>query len=122
VRQSTFRSGPYAGNDVPLSPRRTLAVRGDWTPVAGQRLTGGVQWVGTQTPQFDNACRMPAYTTVDARYAVDWRNAEFSLGVSNLLDKRYYTQAFGCTPAGQVTSIYPEAGRAVTAAVRVNFK
>jgi iron complex outermembrane receptor protein len=122
VRQSTFLSGPYAGNDVPLSPRRTLAVRGDWSPVAGQRLTGGVQWVGTQTPQFDNACRMPAYTTVDARYAVDWRNAEFSLGVSNLLDKRYYTQAFGCTPAGQVTSIYPEAGRAVTAAVRVNFK
>jgi iron complex outermembrane receptor protein len=121
LRQSTFRSGPYAGNDVPLSPNQTLALRGDWTPLAGHRLTGGVQWVGEQTPQFDNACRIPAYATVDVRYAVEWRNAEFSLGVANLLDQRYYSQAFGCTAAGQVTSIYPEPGRAATAAVRVQF-
>ena len=32
----------------------------------------------------------------------------------------YFTQAFGCA-GGQVTSIYPEAGRAFTASARVQF-
>src|SRR5690606_17880716 len=44
-REARFRAGPYAGKDVPLVPQRTLAVRGDWTPVAGHRLSGGVNWV-----------------------------------------------------------------------------
>jgi iron complex outermembrane receptor protein len=43
-----------------------------------------------------------------------------SLGVSNLLDAKYYTQAFTCN-AGVTNGIYPEAGRAVTAALRVKF-
>jgi iron complex outermembrane receptor protein len=42
------------------------------------------------------------------------------LGVSNLFDKKFFTQAFGCA-AGVTTAIYPEAGRAVTAALRVRF-
>jgi iron complex outermembrane receptor protein len=123
VRKASFRSGPYAGNDVPLVPRRTAALRGEWTPANGHLLTGGVQWVGAQRADFNNACRIPAYSTVDVRYRYDWRNVELSLGASNLLDRRYFTQAFlvaglGCD-AG--LGIYPEPGRAVTAAVRVKF-
>jgi len=120
VRQATFRSGPYAGRDLPLVPRKTLAVRADWTPMTGHRLTGGVNWVSSQHPDFDNACTVPAYTTANVRYAYQWQKVELSLGISNLFDKKYYTQAFGCS-AGVTTSIYPEAGRAVTAAVRVHF-
>ena len=120
LRKATFRFGPYAGRDVPLVPRKTLAVRADWTPAAGHRVSGGVNWVSSQHPDFNNACSMPAYTTADVRYAFQWQQVELSLGVSNLLDKKYFTQAFGCA-AGVTTSIYPEAGRAVTAAMRVRF-
>ena len=120
LRESTFRSGPHAGRDVPLAPRKTLSVRGDWTPAEGHRLMGGVNWVSSQHPDFDNACSVPAYTTADLRYAYAWQRLELSLGVTNLFDRRFYTQAFGFA-AGVTTSIYPEAGRALTAAVRVKF-
>jgi iron complex outermembrane receptor protein len=120
LRQATLRSGPHAGRDVPLVPRRTLSVRADWAPAPGQRVTGGVNWVSSQHPDFDNACTVPAYTTADVRYAYRWRQLELSLAVSNLFDRKYYTQAFGCA-AGVTSAIYPEAGRSLTAAVRVHF-
>jgi iron complex outermembrane receptor protein len=120
VRKASFRAGPYAGRDVPLVPRRTVALRADWAVAEGHRVSGGVNWVSSQHPDFANACAMPSYTVADVRYAYTWRAAELSLGVNNLADRKYYTQAFRCA-AGVTTAIYPEAGRAVTAALRVKF-
>lgn len=120
LRRATFRDGPYSGKDVPRTPRRTLALRADWVPLAGHRLSGGLNFVGPQHPDFANVCRMPAYTTADARYAVQVKNMELSFGVNNLFDRDFYTQAFGCT-GGQTSSIYPEAGRTFTAALRASF-
>ena len=120
LREATFRSGANAGKDVPLVPRRVLALRADWGFAANQRVTGGVQWVGEQHPDFANTCRIPAYTTLDARYAYTIRNTELSIAGTNLLDRKYYTQAFTCA-AGVTGGIFPEAGRALTAAVRVKF-
>lgn len=120
LRRSTFREGPYSGNDVPLAPRRTITLRADWVPLAGHRVSGGVNFVGSQHPDFANVCRMPSYTTTDARYAVQVNNLELSFGVNNLFDRDFYTQAFGCT-GGQTSSIYPEAGRTFTAALRLSF-
>lgn len=120
LRRATFREGPYVGKDVPLTPRRSLALSADWVPAPQHRLTGGVNFVGSQHPDFANACRMPAYTTAYARYALNVQNVELSLGVNNLFDRDFYTQAFGCA-GGQTTSIYPEAGRTFVAAVRVSF-
>lgn len=120
-REAKFRSGPYAGNDVPLAPRRTVSVRADFAPVAGHRVTGGVNWVAAQYPDFDNSCRMPSYVTADARYAWQFHpGAELALGVTNLFDRDYYTQAFACA-GGQPSSLYPEAGRQLTASLRVQF-
>lgn len=120
LREAKFRAGPYRGRDVPLVPRQTVALRADWTPAAAHRVSGGVNWVGSQHPDFANACTIPSYTTADARYAYEWQRLELSLAVANLFDRRYYTQAFGCA-AGATTSIYPEPGRTVTAALRVTF-
>lgn len=120
TRRARFTAGAYQGKDVPLTPRHTLSVRADWSPAAGHRIDGGINLVSSQSPDFDNACRMPSYTTADLRYAYQWNQAEFALGVSNLTDAKYYTQAFSCS-AGVVNSIYPEAGRAVTASVRLHF-
>ena len=121
ARRATFRSGPYEGKDVPLVPRGSLAVRADWVPLAGHRLNAGVNWVSSQHPDFQNACRIPSYVTADARYAWQFRpNAELALAVGNLFDRQYYTQAFGCAGT-TTTSIYPEPGRQFTASLRVQF-
>ncbi|MBI5277127.1 MAG: TonB-dependent receptor [Burkholderiales bacterium] len=120
LRSSTFRSGPYAGLDVPLAPRRSVALRADWAPAGGHRVSGGVNWVSSQFVDFDNRCTVPSYSTADMRYAYQWKNAEFSLGVANLFGRKYYTQAFTCV-GGTTMSIYPEPGRAFTAAVRASF-
>ena len=120
-RQAKFTSGVYAGNDISLVPRQTLALRADWRPAAGHTLNAGVNWVSSQSPDFANMCRIPSYATADLRYAYQWGAAELALGIANLTDKKYYTQAFGCTAAGVTTAIYPEAGRTVAASLRVKF-
>jgi iron complex outermembrane receptor protein len=58
--------------------------------------------------------------TADARYAWKVRAVELALGVTNLFDRKFYTQAFGCA-GGLTTAIYPEAGRQFTASVRLQF-
>ena len=120
IRQATFKSGVYAGKDVPLAPRQSLALRSDWRFAEKQMISAGVQWVSTQRPDFANACVMPSYAILDARYAYKFANAEFALGATNLANRKYYSQAFDCV-AGVTNGIYPDAGRAVTATVRVNF-
>lgn len=121
LRQARFTAGTYAGNDLALVPKKTLSVRADWRPAPGHTLDAGVNWVSSQSPDFANTCKMPSYATVDLRYAYQLKNAEFALGIANLTDHKYYTQAFGCTAAGVTTSIYPEAGRTVTASLRLKF-
>ena len=120
TRRARFSAGAYDGNDVPLTPRHTLSVRADWSPLPGHRFDGGVNLVSSQHPDFDNDCKMPSYTTADLSYSYRWRLAELAVGVNNLTDKRFYTQAFSCVN-GAVSSIYPEAGRAVTASLRLHF-
>jgi iron complex outermembrane receptor protein len=101
-------------------PRRTLALRADWKPMPSHRVSAGVNWVSSQHPDFNNACTMPSYTTADVRYAWQWQKVELSLAVTNLADRKFFAQAFGCA-TGVTTSIYPEPGRAFTAAARVSF-
>lgn len=120
LRRAKFRSGAYAGNDVPLTARESLALRADWTPQAGHRVSSGLNWVGQQRPDLANQCRMPSYTTVDARYAYQWDKVELSFGVNNLFDRRYYTQAYTCA-GGVTTDMYPEAGRTFVASLRMSF-
>jgi iron complex outermembrane receptor protein len=120
LREARFVSGPYAGKSIALVPTRTVGAGVDWAVAAGHQLNLGLTWVGSQRPDFGNACTMPAYSTVDARYAYNAGPVELALGITNLADTKYYTQAYGCT-AGVTTSIYPEAGRAFTATAKVRF-
>lgn len=120
VREAKFTAGTYAGKDVTLVPGQTLALNADWRPAAGHTLGAGVTWVSEQRVDFANVCKIPAYMTVDARYAYQFKNAELALGIANLADEKYYTYAYGCT-GGVTGGIYPEAGRTVTASLRVKF-
>jgi iron complex outermembrane receptor protein len=119
-RQAKFTSGPHEGNELALVPKSALAVNLDWTPLPQHRLGLGVQLVSSQHPDFDGLCRVPGYATANARYAYQWRDAEFALTATNLGDRRFYTQAYGCV-GGVTTSIYPEPGRAATASVTLRF-
>lgn len=120
LRRARFTSGAHSGKDVPLTPRRTLSLRGEWQLAAGQQVDLLLNQVAAQHPDFDNACRMPSYVTLDLRYAYRWQAAELALGVANLGGRKYYTQAFSCA-AGEVNAIYPEAGRSLSASLRVAF-
>ncbi|MEY8875796.1 MAG: TonB-dependent receptor [Leptothrix sp. (in: b-proteobacteria)] len=119
-RQSRFVAGPHSGRDVPLVPRRSASVGADWQVVPAHRVGAQLVYSASRYPNFVNSCRLPAVATLDARYAYTLAQAELSLSAANLTDRRYATQAFGC--AGNApTSLYPEPGRALTAAVRLRF-
>jgi iron complex outermembrane receptor protein len=119
-REAKFVGGAYSGNDVALVPRQTISVGASWRVEGGHMVDAVVNWVSSQSPTFSNQCEMPAYSTVDARYAFTTDRWDFSLGAKNLTDAKYYTQAFKCT-AGVTNSIYPEAGRALTASAQLRF-
>lgn len=121
-RQATFQSGPHSGKTVPLVPTQTLSFHTNWRPLAGHSLDAGVMWVSEQHPggDFANGFKIPAYTTVDVRYAYQYQQAEFALGITNLLNTSYYSQAY-LNFLGTDVGIYPEAGRTVTASLRLKF-
>ena len=121
ARQARFVDGPYAGKDIALVPAHTASLGLDWNVAAGHVVNLGANWVSSQSPDFANKCTMPAYNTVDARYAYTTGPAELSLGINNVGDTKYYTQAYGCTAAGVTTAIYPEAGRSFTVTAKLKF-
>ena len=120
LRKASFTEGTYDGKDLALTPRRSISLGADWNIGGGHKLNGRINTVSSQYPTFSNACSMPAYTTADAKYAFQTSNIELALGVTNLADKKYYTQAFSCSN-GVPSSIYPEAGRGFVASVRVSI-
>jgi len=120
IRDAKFTEGAHNGKTVPLVAGTTVAVRANWQPLPAHSVNAGVVWVSDQHVDFNNTCKVPAYATADARYAYQMGNVELSLGISNLFDKKYFTLAYGCASGG-ATSIYPEAGRAFTGALRVKF-
>lgn len=118
--QAKFVEGQFSGRTMSLVPKHKLSTRVNWKS-GNQTADVGVQWVGRQayggelrTPQC--GALMPSYTTVDARYAVRVQQWEFAVAGTNLTDRNYYSQAFGCQ-----SSIYPEAGRAVKFTARYDF-
>lgn len=120
ARSAKFRAGPYAGKQIALVPQHSAAIGAVYRPDEQQRVVATLNWVGQSYADFNNTCAVPAHTTLDLAYARSWGLAEFTLGIRNLADRRYFTLAFRCN-AGEVGSIYPEAGRTLTAAVRLNF-
>jgi iron complex outermembrane receptor protein len=114
-----FRAGPNAGKDVVLAPRNSAGVRLNWNAGA-QSARVGVQWVASQRygNDFANTCasRMPSYATLDARYALRLAKWELALNGSNLADKNYFSQAYGCE-----SGIYPSPGRQLSLSARYDF-
>ncbi len=128
LRKSRFVGGVYAGKELVRAPVRLVGVHADWRPMPRHLLSGGVTAVSAQRLDVANLCAMPGYTVADVRYAYQFRDAEFSLAIANLFDRRFFTKAecdapIAGTPAsgGITSSIFPEPGRALRLAVRFQF-
>jgi len=119
--QATFTEGLNAGSEIVLVPRNHVFLRLNWLPTDGQSAHIGLHWVDSQRygGDFGNKCstKIPAYTTLDARYARRVGAWEFSIAGSNLTDRRYFSNAFGACESG----IYPDAGRQVRVSARIDF-
>lgn len=115
-----FTAGPNAGRDVVLVPKNSVTARLSWTPASGHSADFGAQWIDEQRygSDFDNTCagKIPAYTLLDARYAVRVGKWELAVSGLNLADKKHYSQAYGCQ-----TSIYPADGRQMKISARYDF-
>ncbi len=118
--EASFTGGPNAGREMVLVPRNVLTARLVWAPGNGQTADIGTQYVATQRygSDFSNSCsaRMPSYTTLDARYARQVGAWELAVAGSNLTDRQYYSNAFGCR-----SGIYPSDGRQLKLSARYAF-
>ena len=122
--QATFTDGPNTGKEMVLVPKNILSVRLSWVPADGQSADIGAQWVDRQRygSVFDASCPtrpVPAYTTLDGRYAKKMGAWELALSVLNLGDKRYFSNAFmgfGCSQG-----VYPADGRQAKVSARYDF-
>ena len=117
--KADFTGGPNAGKEMVLVPKNTLSARLSWA-AKGQSADLGAQWVDSQRvgDDFANSCsaRMPAYATVDGRYARKLGAWEFALAGLNLADRKYYSNAYGCR-----AGIYPSDGRQLKLSARYDF-
>ncbi|GGI54339.1 TonB-dependent receptor [Oxalicibacterium solurbis] len=115
-----FRSGPNDGKEMVLVPKNIATFRMNWLPGNGQSADVGLQWVDSQRygSDFTNTCsaRIPSFVTLDARYAKRIGAWELAVSGTNLTDRDYFTQAFGCR-----SSIYPDPGRTVRFTARMDF-
>lgn len=116
-----FREGPLVGREVPLVSPNSAAVRFNWQPGTGHSANIGWQWADSQRygNDFANSCssRIPAFSTLDARYALRRGKWEFAVIGNNLTDHHYFSTAYGSCRNG----IYPDPGRILRLTARRDF-
>lgn len=117
---AVFTAGVNEGKELVLVPKNTVSAHINWVPGDGQKAYVGVQWVSTQRygGDFTNACSsvIPSHATLDAHYSRTFGDWEWSVAGSNLLNKNYFTNAFGCR-----SGIYPDDGRQLKVSLRYDF-
>lgn len=127
-RSARFQSGAHAGKSVPGVASRNLSAGAQAQLSAGEVLVAQLRHIGPAHPDLDNSCRIASTSVADLRWVwtpsrpltAQGGRLELALGITNLFDRRYATQAVACS-GGQPTSLYPEAGRGFNGSVRVSF-
>ena len=125
--RAVFRSGPFAGNEVPEVARWSGSAAVGWD-IYGKYLTfdGVVRYVGKRFADGDEAnvgaSMIPAYAVADARLGGEVDRFFWSLAVQNVFDKKYYDYALDQSfPGFPFVSIYPLPGRTVTLRAGATF-
>lgn len=122
-----FVSGRAAGFDVtgkevPVVPRSRTSLQANWRITGRDVLNVGWQYIGSQIYDNDHAnvfgSRIPAYSTLDAKYSHRIGKVDLSVSGTNLLDKNYFS--YGVTGSGRA-NVYPERRRAVFVSAETRF-
>lgn len=112
--ESEFTEGPYDGNDMPLVPKQTVGLNGEYYVAHDVAVLGGFRYVTQQYlgSDFKNqADQLKAYPLFDcgARYEPAFLNGlRITFGVDNLFGREY------CDYAGYASGYayyYPAQGR-----------
>lgn len=117
---ASFTAGVNSGNQLVLVPKNIVTAHLNWLPGDGQNAYIGTQWVDSQRygADFSNNCsgQIPSHVTLDARYAKKLGAWELAVAGTNLTDKHYFTNAYGC-----LSGIYPDDGRQMKVSLRYSF-
>ena len=113
-RKSTFVSGEYAGNKLPMAPENIYSLRANWNYLPSQTLSMSLNYVGAQqiAGDFENSTTMPAYTVTDLFYRYQYKQWELQLSVRNLFNQEYYSYATDAYDSStRYTALYPDMKR-----------
>ena len=115
--RAVFRSGPFAGNDIPEVARWSGSAGLTWNIYRKYlAFDGVVRFIGKRFMDGDEAntgaMMVPAHTVVDVRLGGDVDRLFWSLSVQNLFDQKYFDYGLdGSFPGNQFFSVYPLPGR-----------
>ena len=125
--RAVFRSGPFAGNDVPEVSRWSGSTGASWDIYRKYLTVEAVaRYAGKRFADGDEAnvgaSMIPAHTVVDLRFGGEVDRFFWSLSVQNLFNKNYYDYALDQSfPGFPFVSIYPLPGRVVTLRAGATF-
>lgn len=108
--RAVFRSGGFAGNEVPLVARNTGSLSFSWMPKekltlsTTARYTGGKYFDNDQTNTFQ---KIPAYTTMDVKLAGRSNAWKWQAAINNVFDKKAFDYGIRSTSSPGVYNAYP---------------
>lgn len=126
-QKSTFESGLYNGNEVPLVPKHLFSANLDLTLLSSLHLLTDLKYVSDSylSQDFDNSTeKLDDYTVVDLhlRYKRDIGRTQLTafLGVNNIFDEEYSTH--GLDGQGWAENTYfPSPGRKFYGGISARF-
>ncbi|MCR4346820.1 MAG: TonB-dependent receptor [Sulfuricaulis sp.] len=108
--RSTFRSGTFAGNEVPLVSQNTGSLAYSWasnrklTVSAAARYTGEKHFDNDQTNTFQ---KIPAITTVDIKLMRKIDAWKWQAAVNNLFNRKAFDYGVRSTSSSSIYNAYP---------------
>lgn len=120
--EARFTKGSYAGNEVPLVPRRTAALSFDWKATSWWGVSASGRYVGDK--RFDNdqnnnfSQKIPAYAMVDIKWYAQAQGWTLEAAVNNAFDKKAYDYGIRSTSSATRYNAYPLPERSYTLSVR----
>jgi iron complex outermembrane receptor protein len=120
-----FRQGSFAGNDVPLVSRNTVAVLLAWDVAPGNILSAGARHVGAK--RFDNDQsnsfyrQIPGYDVVDLKLLQSLSGWKLTWAVNNVFDEKFYDYGIRSTSSATTYNAYPLPERNFSVALGKDF-
>jgi len=122
--RAVFRSGAFAGNEVPLVSRDTGSLSLFWTPRTQLDVSVAARYIGAK--RFDNDetntfQMIPAYTVVDFKLIGGYERWQWTAAVYNIFDKKAFDYGIRSAFSPDIYNAYPLPERSVSFSLGRNF-